>query len=57
MMKRALDLESEDLYEVPTLMLSSHANVGKSLASHLTVPNLPLYMYKMKRLAYIIFCV
>lgn len=27
-MKRALDLESEDLYEVPTLMLTSHAYMG-----------------------------
>ena len=27
-MKRALDLESEDLCEVPTLTRTSHANVG-----------------------------
>lgn len=32
-MKRALDLESEDLSEVPTLMLTSHANMGRSLNS------------------------
>lgn len=32
-MKRALDLESEDLYEVPTLALTSHANMGKPFSS------------------------
>lgn len=32
-MKRALDLESEDLCEVPTLMLTGHANMGRSLNS------------------------
>ena len=32
-MERALDLESEDLGEVPTLTLTSHANVGNTFNS------------------------
>lgn len=31
--ERALDLESEELCKVPTLPLTSHANMGKSFNS------------------------
>lgn len=53
-MKGALDLESEDLCEVPSLMLisiSNMGNMGKSLRS----PCAPLHMYKMNTLAYMFF--
>lgn len=51
-MERALDLESEDLCEVPTLKLTSQANVSKSLNSpkhpsaHIQGEQIGLYVLK-----------
>lgn len=47
-MKRALDLESEDLCEVPTLML---------MAMPTWAGHIPLLMCKIKRLSYSAFYV
>lgn len=53
-MKGALDLESEDLCEVPSLMLTSISNMG-NIGKSLRSPCAPMHMYKMNTLAYMFF--